>query len=234
MTHATPADGHDPLRLDPDLVARSPVFAGIPPDAFPELLVALGATVRRFADGDAVCRTGESMAFFPVVLAGGVRATLFQEEENRAVASFGPGASFAEAVAASVGFCPVDVWAEGPTTVLCLPAASFSDCPDPRAATLHANIMQQMSLKVMTLARNIAVLGEPRLQQRIVAYLNTLPHDEDGYATLPFTQREWASYLRVDEKTLSRKLKEMRADGLIELDRRRARVLPPNNPQKGA
>ena len=94
------------------------------------------------------------------------------------------------------------------------------------AVRLKSNLRAKLAERVGTLARNIEVIGEPLLEDRILADLRTGAHDAQGWSNIPGgTQRSWASYLRVDEKVLSRKLREVRDAGTIELDGPRARAL---------
>ena len=69
------------------------------------------------------------------------------------------------------------------------------------------------------------MVGEPRLSDRILAYLRTLPADADGRVEIPVNRQEWASYLRVADKSLIRELRAMQNDGLLEVDGRHIRVL---------
>lgn len=202
-----------------EFVAASPVFEGMDPAGTVALLEGLGARTAAYPDGAAVVSAGDDLDLYLVVVSGHVRSTIEQDDVERPVASFGPGESFAEAAAMTLGFCPASVWAQGATRVLSIPAVPLAASADPLAALLLRNLSVQMSHKVQTLVSYISVIGEPRLQQRILAYLDNLPRRPDGYVELPFSQKQWASALRVDEKSLSRKLAEMRSGGLIEVRR---------------
>lgn len=216
-------DVTDLEHLDPSLIAESVAFSGVGVANALRLLQALGATVHPYADNEPILRKGDHVDCYPVVLQGGVRAFLVQRGRERTVACMGKGESFAEA-AASMPFCPVNVSASGPTLVLRIPAKALDTCPDASAITLKSNLTQKMVERIGTLAKNISVIGEPRLEDRILADLQARPHDSQGWVELPGTQRDWASFLRVDEKALSRKLREMREDGILKVEEGRVRV----------
>ena len=71
----------------------------------------------------------------------------------------------------------------------------------------------------------IAWLDRLRFTEGDLAYLRTLPVDADGRVEIPVNRQEWASYLRVADKSLIRELRAMQNDGLLEVDGRHIRVL---------
>ena len=189
------------------------------------MLASLGASLARHENGETILAKGQKVDSYLFLLEGGVRAFMVQRGKEREVASIGAGESFAEA-APSLDFCPVNVSAVGRTLVLAVPAARLDGCNSDPAVRLKSNLRAKLAERVGTLARNIEVIGEPLLEDRILADLRTGTHDAQGWSNIPGgTQRSWASYLRVDEKVLSRKLREVRDAGTIELDGPRARAL---------
>lgn len=213
----------DPIDVRP--LSESPVFAGIPLEERASLIADAKGMLRRYPGGSLVRRAGDGLDFCPVVVSGRVQASLPQGGLDRIVSLFGPGDSFAEAVASSLRRCPVDIRALEDTVLLCIPAAGLRACSHAWASTLHGNLMSEMSKKVLVLSRSLAVLSEPRLSDRVLAYLDTLPRNADGSVTVPFGRREWAACLRVADKSLIRELKVMQDDGVIEVDGRTVRVL---------
>ena len=82
-----------------------------------------------------------------------------------------------------------------------------------------------MSKKIGVLTRTLSVVGEPRLSDRIMAYLRTLPQDADGRVEVPMNRQEWATYLRAADKSLIRELSTLQKEGVLEVDGRFIRVL---------
>ena len=89
---------------------------------------------------------------------------------------------------------------------------------------MRSYLARKKAERIGTLARGMSVVGEPRLEDRIHSDLASRPLDSEGWPLLPKTRREWADFLRVDEKTLSRKLREMCEDGELEQNGARVRV----------
>lgn len=204
----------------------STLFEGVPREERAQLLRSVGARVRRLGEGEVLRHTGDKVPDYQVVLEGRVQSSMLQGGESRVIAEFGAGESFAEAVSASAGApCPVDIRALEPTVVLLVPARELERCALPCAERVRANLMAQMSRKVGVLSRTLAVIGEPRLSDRVVAYLERLPRNADGTVTVPLTRQEWASALRVVDKSLIRELRSLQDEGLIEVHGRRIRML---------
>lgn len=203
----------------------SAVFEGIPVNDLRDLLREIDARVMELSEGQLLRRAGDKLDFYPVVIEGSVLATMPQGGQDRPVAQFGPGESFAEAVPATLKHTPVNICAQEPTRILCIPAKQLEACTNPHAFLVRENLSAEMSKKIGVLTKTLSVVGEPRLSDRILAYLRTLPADADGRVEIPVNRQEWASYLRVADKSLIRELRAMQNDGLLEVDGRHIRVL---------
>ena len=100
----------------------SAVFEGIPVKDLRDLLREIDARVMELSEGQLLRRAGDKLDFYPVVIEGSVLATMPQGGQDRPVAQFGPGESFAEAVPATLKHTPVNICAQEPTRILCIPA----------------------------------------------------------------------------------------------------------------
>lgn len=203
----------------------SPVFCGISQKDRFELLKEIDARIVELGEGQLLRRAGDKLDFYPVVIEGSVLSTMPQGGQDRPVAQFGPGESFAEAVPVTLKHTPVNICAQEPTRILCIPAKQLETCTNPHAFLVRENLSAEMSKKIGVLTKTLSVVGEPRLSDRILAYLRMLPVDADGRVEIPMNRQEWASYLRVADKSLIRELRAMQNDGLLEVDGRRIRVL---------
>ncbi|MBP6685014.1 MAG: Crp/Fnr family transcriptional regulator [Leucobacter sp.] len=204
---------------------RSAVFAGIAPEQHEELLSALRAASQGYRKGELIVRMGETVNFFPVVLAGSVQATVPRGHNTQIVERFGPGDSFAEAVVMSDGASPVEITALTDSRILLIHRQRLQTATHPGASILHANLMREMSKKLVHLSVRLNLLAEPRLRSRILMSLADLTPDASGEIVLPYSRQDWADYLGVNSKALLRELRRMQDDGIIELDRKTARVL---------
>lgn len=207
------------------LLHASPVFSGIPGQSRLELLREVDARSIDLSEGQLLRRAGDCMDFYPVVVSGIVQASMPQGGQDRPVAQFGSGESFAEAVAATLKHTPVNIRALESTSILCIPAKQLESCTSPHAFLLRENLSTEMSKKIGVLTQTLSVVGEPRLSDRIMAYLRTLPQDADGRVEVPMNRQEWATYLRAADKSLIRELSTLQKEGILEVDGRFIRVL---------
>lgn len=211
---------------EPTVVTRnSPAFAGIPVDAHEALLESVRAFVQNYRRDEVLLRLGDTSGFFPIVLAGSVQAAVPRGTHTQIVERFGRGDSFAEAVVVGGTASPVEIRALTDSAVLQIPAQRLAASTHPWASRLSANLMQEMSKKLVHLSVRLNLLTEPRLRSRILMHLETLPVQPDGTVHLPFNRQELADYLGVNSKALLRELRRMQDDGVITIDQRRIRVL---------
>lgn len=203
----------------------SPVFKGIPAKERLDLLREIEARIIELPEGQLLRRAGDRMDFYPVVISGNVQASMPQGGQDRPVAHFGEGESFAEAVPATLKHTPVNIRALEPTRILCIPAKQLDACTNPHAFLLRENLSTEMSKKIGVLTQTLSVVGEPRLSDRIMAYLHTLPQGEDGRVEVPMSRQEWATYLRAADKSLIRELSALQKEGVLEVDGRFIRML---------
>ena len=203
----------------------SAVFEGIPVKDLRDLLREIDSRIIELSEGQLLRRAGDCMDFYPVVVSGIVQASMPQGGQDRPVAQFGSGESFAEAVPATLKHTPVNIRALEPTSILCIPAKQLESCTSPHAFLLRENLSTEMSKKIGVLTQTLSVVGEPRLSDRIMAYLRTLPQDADGRVEVPMNRQEWATYLRAADKSLIRELSTLQKEGVLEVDGRFIRVL---------
>ena len=211
-------------RFEP-VTRRSRVFAGVDPGQHGELLTSVQAASQGYRQGESIIRIGETVAFFPVVLAGSVQATVPRGSNTQIVERFGPGDSFAEAVVVSGSASPVEIAALTDARILLIHKQRLVASPHPGAAVVHANLVQEMSRKLVHLSVRLNLLAEPRLRSRILMSLEDIAPDETGSIALPYSRQDWADYLGVNSKALLRELRRMQDEGVITLDRKTVRVL---------
>lgn len=216
------------------VAGRFPAFDGIPAAEHEPLLERVRAFDHEYRQGESVVRVGDRLSFFPIVLSGSVQATMPRGDNLQIVERFGPGESFAEAIVISEGESSVEIEAIGRTRLLLLHRDRLRMEGDPAATRLHANLVREMSKKLLHLSERLTLLVEPRLRRRILMSLAALPAAPDGRRSLPFSRKEWADYVGANAKALLRELRRMQDDGVIELGRTTARILPSSTAEPDA
>ncbi len=182
-----------------------------------ERLLAMAMT-RRFERGQVIFRTGDRCPGVYIVGSGLVRVFKSSPAGKEHVLHLvGPGGTFAE-VAAIGGFdCPASAESLEDTVCLLLPREPF-------AAALrddHALCLQLMGSMAGWVKHLVALLEDIALRDavsRVARYLLGAADPDDGTVQLPSLKKHLASHLNLTSETLSRTLRRLSDDELIEVD----------------
>ncbi len=212
-------------------VLRSvPLFSGITADELSAMLHCLGAETTAAIKGEALLMAGDTPRHIGVVLAGQLHIVKDDADGNRTLmAALMPGDIFAEALCcAKLPESPVSVIAVTPAEVLLLPFHRIlRTCP--KACSFHgqliANMMELLAQKNLMLQRRMDIIRIRSVREKVMNYLQSLPHKGKGDITVPFNREEMADFLCVERSALSHELSRMKADGLIDYRKNRFQLL---------
>ncbi len=212
-----------PTELEPHLptMARSPLFKGIAPEDYPQMLACLGGRILHVQKGELIFTTDAPLTTMGVILTGSI--SLMKEDYwgNRMVLGrSGPGQVIGE-VYACLPKEPMDIWAVAaePAAVLLLesapllhPCASTCGCH----ATLTRNLIAILSQKALGLTRKMEHTSRRSIRQKVLSYLSEQAlHAHTSTFTIPFNRQELADYLGTDRSALSAELSKMQTEGII-------------------
>jgi CRP/FNR family transcriptional regulator len=190
-------------------------------------ILALGAP-RHFARGAVLFSEGDKAAGFYRIRKGEVRITKLDElGRELEVTRVGPGDFLGEAVAFAGGRFPFFAQAIGPTDAAYfeIEAVFRRVDRDPRTARFFIDLLAR---KCVVLSARIESLGLRTVRQRLVRFLL---EDGSGAAnrvvTLKIRKGELARQLGTVGETLSRTLRQMRDEGLIEVKGGDIRIVDP-------
>lgn len=113
--------------------------------------------------------------------------------------------------------------------VLTFPYARIAEhgfIPDRLRCAILKNILELTANQNMRQLYKIDILSRKGLRDRIMLYLRLqAKRKKTNELLIPFNREEFAAYLCVDRSALSRELSRMQAEGLIEFDKNRFRIL---------
>ncbi len=91
---------------------------------------------------------------------------------------------------------------------------------------LISNLLELMSQKTHTLSARVGVLSQRTIREKLISYFYQLAAviGSDDFQ-LPYSMTTLADYLCVDRSAMTRELRNMKNDGLIDVQRRRVRIL---------
>jgi CRP-like cAMP-binding protein len=188
--------------------------------------VPLSGTPRRFAKESVLFLQGDRARAFFRIDRGDVRIVKIDDQGRRLeVARLGPGEVLGEAVAFVGGRFPFLAEAATDADVTVFPAKAALEAigRDPTAARFFVDLLAR---KCLSLSGRVESLGLETVRRRLVRYLLGRCGGERGcLVRLPVSKGELAAQLGTIAETLSRNLKHLQADGLIEVRKAEIRII---------
>jgi CRP/FNR family transcriptional regulator len=177
--------------------------------------------LERLSAGRVIFLAGQKAERFFVMLSGRVKVyQLSAAGDEQTLHLYGPGQTFAEAVALSGGAYPASAAAVSEATVLAVPRGALRRAVE-GSADLAMGMLAGMSGKLQEFTRLIERLSLRSAPARLAGWL--LEASSGGTVPtirLRWTKRQLASQLGTAPETLSRALGKLRSAGLIEVDGR--------------
>ncbi|HEX6295026.1 MAG TPA: Crp/Fnr family transcriptional regulator [Burkholderiales bacterium] len=216
------------MRHEPEIrsfLAHLPLFQGLAPEAFARL--AAGTTRRRLRRGDTLFRLGQPSSGFYAVVHGRVKlAAPAAHGRERVSAIVDAGRSFGEAIMFLEKPYIVSAVALGDALVLHVAKETvFAELE--RNPAFARRVIAALAAKLHASVRELDLYALGSGGKRFAAWLlRGVPAAERGAVslTLPAAKRAIASQLNLSAEHLSRILRELALEGLLEVQGRKVRV----------
>lgn len=205
------------------LLRGVPLFAGLTDEDF-DALFDIGR-VREHARGDLLFSDGEPAAGFFVVLSGKVKVyKLSAEGKERILHIIHPGGTFAEAAIFGDGLYPAYAEPLQKSILLFLPKESFLSLLTANSR-IAINMIAGLSLFLRQFAGQIEELTFKDVPSRLARYLLEVAAGSTQRVELPVSKSQLASNLGTVSETLSRTLRKLADEDLIQVDGKMFKVL---------
>ena len=202
--------------MDFAVLRRNPLFQSLPDEELSALLS--GAKPRRYDRGETVLRAGQTTRSLGVVLSGAVRLEREDAMGNRElVGQLHAGEIFAE-VFAVLPDSPVMVTAVAAerTEVLFLPVERLTAQPE-----TALRLLQLMARKNAALSEKLRHVSRRTTRGKLLSYLDAeRRRARSERFTLRYDRQQLADYLAVDRSAMCRELSRLRAEGVLDYDRK--------------
>ena len=221
---------HEMLAPYTELLLRHDLFEGIPADALPELVQALGGELKHYTSGQSIMRMGRAPVVTGIILSGSVEVSFLNENADQIDMSiFEAGQSFGETMeGADLAASRMFVKALSDTLILRLQFRQLyqrTSCSDPHLWRFTLNMLRRIAHKGIFYQHKIRIMGQKSIRAKLSVYLRTISGDEDRGDLRGLNQTQLARYLGVERSALSREMSPLRDEGIIDYDRRTLRVL---------
>lgn len=202
--------------MDFAVLRRNPLFQDLPDPMISALIS--GAKPRRYDRDETILRAGDSTQALGVVLSGAVRLEREDAMGNRElVGQLHAGEVFAE-VFAVLQDSPVMVTAVAAerTEVLFLPVERLTAQPE-----TALRLLRLMARKNAALAEKLRHVSRRTTRDKLLSYLDA-ERQRAGYErfSLRYDRQQLADYLAVDRSAMCRELSRLRAEGVLDYDRK--------------
>lgn len=211
------------------ILKKSLLFSGLDEENLGE--VAHIAARRSFAKGETIFSEGEAASGFYLLASGSLKLCKVSPDGKEKVLHFvHPNETFAEAAFFGDGKYPAEARALEKGEALFFPRESFMGLLE-RNPRFSLNLIVSLSLLLRRFARQIEELTFAEVPARLAAYLIELAEKKSTsfqgktYLDLEMKKGELASRLGTVSETLSRSLKKLKEEGLIEVDGSRVIIL---------
>ena len=207
-------------------LSKTKLFSGTTENEAQTMLECLSATSKKHIKGDIIFHAGATIAHVGMVLSGSVHIENNDIFGNKSILShIESGEIFGETYACTPNEpLLVNAVAAENTTVLFLDVAKIlqtcsSSCS--HHTQLITNLLQICSQKSLQLSRRILHTSSKSIRGRLLSYFSELAQKQNSnLSCLPFDRQQLADYLNVDRSAMSNELSKMKADGLIEYDKK--------------
>lgn len=217
--------------IDRSLVAKLPLFAGLAPEAFDDIL--RDARALHQARNSTVFEQGEPAHSFFVLLNGHVRAAKTTPTGQQVVVRYvGPGESFGVAMALGLSEYPATATAVDDSVVLAWPSANWPPLVEKYPA-LAANTLQMVGSRLQDIQTRIIEISTEKVERRVAHTLLRLIQQagrevrQGVEIDFPISRQDIAEMTGTSLHKVSRILSAWENEGLIDGGRRRIVVCDP-------
>lgn len=204
---------------------KTPLFSGLSEETAERLLRELTVRRRHYDRDEVILRAGETVTAFGIVLSGAARLEREDAYGNREIlGSVRPGELFAE-VFACLGDLPVQVTvaADAPCEVLFL---KIDGLFRPEFTQVLHRFLRILAQKNYLLTEKLRHVSRRSIRDKLLSYLDAERRRAGTKLfTIPFDRQQLADYLAIDRSAMCRELGRMKAEGLIDYDRKTFRLM---------
>lgn len=217
MTQLNEYEGYLPI------LRKCCLFEGIDEPAYASVFPFLDARIREFDKNEFLLAIGEPFRYAGIVLSGTVEVSFNSENNDKInMNHFTEGMLFGEALACvELMESPLQLRAVTKCSVLLMNLrvlCEASNLSEPYRQRLAANLIRCLAYKNLFQRQKVQMLGQRKLRDRLMLYLEQLPKAEDGGRFLPFTITTLAEYLGVNRSSLSREVSQLVDEGILRME----------------
>ena len=214
-----------------EILKKCELFRRIEDENLLRMLTCLGARVEFFDKKYTVMAEGSAAKYIGIVLTGAANTVQVDYYGNRSIlGSINAGEIFGSAFACAEAECmPVSIVASEPCEVMLIDCSHIMHTCSNNCGfhqQLIYNLMKDMAQKVLEFHERIEITSKRSTRERLMAYLAICAKKAGADSfEIPFDRQELADYLEVDRSGLSAEISKLRAEGILESNKRKFKLL---------
>ena len=214
-----------------EILKKCPLFYGIDEENLLRMLICLGARIEFFDKKYTVMSEGSPARYIGIVLSGEVQISQTDYYGNRSLlGTMGVSEVFAEAFAcAEAKSIPVTVSASEPSEIMLIDCSHIlhtchNNCGFHQQ--LIFNLMKDLAKKTIVFHQKIEITSRRSTREKLMTYLAMHAKEVGSNSfNIPYDRQELADYLEVERSGLSAEISKLRAEGVIECEKNRFKLL---------
>lgn len=210
---------------------KFPLFSGIESKELPSMLLCLKPIIRTFNRNDFIAIAGDEFDSIGLFLQGEATVNKENVSGNRIMMTrLKPGDMFGEAlVFTGQAHWPSTIQAQTSCKVMFLARGSITGLCEkvcPCHKTLIQNMLKIVSEKAMMLNKKVEYLTITSVREKLCKFLLE-QYKKTGTSTftIPLNRKELAEFLNVTRPSLSREMRRMREEGIIDFHMASIKIL---------
>ncbi len=209
----------DACDVNVGLIMGPPSMDSVPQEEWGRVLSVLSGEKKHYEKDQILWNVGNAVESLPVILKGSVAAYMVNGKGQEAeIGRFTDGSCFGEMLAVRGIPSPVMVKALEATDVVYLSKEKLhgknTGNGDDMRSTFLWGVINNMAEKIGIVTDRLDMQNRT-IADKFLAYLETMPEDEDGSRIMDRSLTELAEYFQVSRFSLSRELGVMEGKGLI-------------------
>ncbi|MCC8027768.1 MAG: Crp/Fnr family transcriptional regulator [Clostridium sp.] len=207
------------------------LFKDISIDEYKSLLTCLNARTKQFKPGSTICDYDQGFHDIGIIGTGSASVVRYEFNGARTILEklepqdiFGHLLSYEGSEHAGIS-----VISDSLCSIMFIQYATVG-APCHKACAHHhqltQNLLDLISERALSLSRRVEVLSQRTIREKLICYFMQLASQaKSSTFQLSFTMVDLADYLSIDRSAMTRELKRMKEENLIQMDRKTVRLL---------
>ncbi|MCQ4725918.1 Crp/Fnr family transcriptional regulator [Anaerotignum faecicola] len=207
------------------------LFNEITPEEYKQMMECFGSIKKTFKSGEIICDYSVNSSQVGIIESGLALMVRIDFEGNRSILeTLESGSIFGEEIAFSGSSKDsIFVLCQKNCTVLFLDYEHITKrCQNAcnHHTLLVQNLFKMIADKLLLMSSRVEVLSQRTIRGKLLCYFNiTAANRKSSSFTLPFSVTALADYICTDRSAMMREIKNLKEEGVIEMERRNVKLL---------